>query len=372
MTSHVRFCHNNFAQVSYCTITASSEVAGFEAVNVVDTRRFKKWMAAGQFEVTTANQTIYINDGSNKTVTLTVGTYATGALLAAHIQTQLNASSTLWTCVYSSTTGKFTIGRSSGTALLRLTVTTNAAWSMLGYVGVIDDDVGTGQAADERRNHTSEWLKFVFTSAVAPTGFLAAAGAVEDFGWDPDTVITIKMNNVDSWTAAPVSITGTVEQLGVAEFFDDVGSTLYTHFKVELVNTTSEDGPNFVINQVFLGTYVTPITRDLNLGFQRILVDPSEKFTTDNGTRYARRKQKYWRYQSMQVDNISDSDRTELERVITELGATTQFWVSIDPAAAISESTVEFTKYVEFEGELPISNIFYRYFGVSMNCLEVV
>ena len=93
----VRFCQNNFLGASYATLTFTSAASGAAGANSVLPERHKRWIPNGHFEVTSSNNTVYINDGSNKTVTLTVASYTSGSALASHIQTQLNVSSTLWT-----------------------------------------------------------------------------------------------------------------------------------------------------------------------------------------------------------------------------------------------------------------------------------
>ena len=123
MKKNVRFMNNNFLERSF---TFSSEQASFPGSNLVNTSRSGVWKPAGNFEVKSTNKNIYINDGADKTVTLTEGSY-TYATLAAHIQTRLNAASSNWTCTYDNVlTFKFTITRSSGTKVLRKSQTTNA------------------------------------------------------------------------------------------------------------------------------------------------------------------------------------------------------------------------------------------------------
>jgi acetylornithine deacetylase/succinyl-diaminopimelate desuccinylase-like protein len=174
--ARIRFCANNLAAGSGATCTASSANASYPLSNVLDNRRWKTWRTNGNFTITAGtNDKIYVNDTANVTATLTAGNYSGGAALAAHIQTQLNAVSTNWTCTYSSTTYRFTIGRSSGTATLRMTVTTAAAWSTIGYSRATDLAVGTGTAAETMALHTSESV-VVDLGAGQPTEFFSIVG----------------------------------------------------------------------------------------------------------------------------------------------------------------------------------------------------
>lgn len=61
------------------------------------------------------NKLDFKTSGTPFTATFTAGDY-TGAALASHIQTQMNAVSANWSCSYSATTGLFTFGNSNGSA----------------------------------------------------------------------------------------------------------------------------------------------------------------------------------------------------------------------------------------------------------------
>jgi hypothetical protein len=369
MTARVRFCQNNFAQAEGVTISTSSALTGFEGANAVDQRRWKKWMGKGAFTITSANKTLYINDGSNKTVTLTEATYATGTLLAAHVQTQLNASSSNWTATYSTTTGKFTIGRSSGTATLRLTQTTNAAWTMLGFTGASDFSAGTGTAGDERRNHTSETWKVDLGAARNVKAFFAIGGADEDFTLSASATITLSANSVDSFTSPPYSVTLTREQWGAFEFLDET----YRYWQLEYIDKTNSAGPqSFAIHQIYLGDYVEPSVRNLKPGFERELVDPSVMSESSGGNLFWRTKKRFWRYTNLMIDWLEGTDRTEVEGTLNAIGKTTPFFIALDPEAEISDSVGELTKYVVFEEVPRIPHLQYRYYSVTMSLREVV
>jgi len=370
----VRFCQNNLASAAAATVSVSSSKTGFPSSYAFDSFRFRRWITTGCFRVTSSNKTLYINDGSNKTVTLTEGTYATGALLAAHIQTQLNASSTNWTVTYSTSTYKFTVGRSSGTATLRFTQTTNAAWDMLGYLGVVDTSVGTGTAADAVRTHTSERMQIDLGSSQPCTAFLMIGPAGEDFSIPVGATVTLKADdlaaNLDSSPA--LSLTLTPEATGIFKFLDDQASYTYRHWRIDWIDRTNPNGPEYQICQVYLGDYVTFTARNLNLGFERQRVDPSKVFKSQSGVPYWSRRTKFWSFKNLNVDWLEGDNRTELERILDELGTTTPFFIALDPTAAVSDSVGEFTKYVTFDEVPPLKHLRYTYHGVSLSVSEVV
>lgn len=99
------------------------------------------------------NDRLYINDGSAVAVTLTAGSYATGALLATEVQTQLNAASSNWACTYSVSTRKFTISRSAGTAQLLWSTgvagsTARSVAVTLGFIHGTDKTAGSPYVSD--------------------------------------------------------------------------------------------------------------------------------------------------------------------------------------------------------------------------------
>ncbi len=374
MTAKARFLYQNQAASDAATIVASSAVSGFGASLAVNEQRWKKWRPQGAFRITSANKKIYINDGSDKTITLTEATYTSAASLASHAQTQLNASSSNWTVSYSSTTGKFTFGRSSGTALFRLATTTDAAWSTFGYTGSVNDDVGTGQAADVRRNHTSETWTVDMGAAVACSAFIAIGAAASEFLPSSSATLTLKASNSNSattpWGAsydAVFTLTRTAD--GIAKFFDEV---TYRYWQYEITDLTNTAGPNLDHCQIYLGPVLEPELRNLSVGFERELTDPSVAVESEAGNLFWRLKTKYWRYSGLSMEWLSSTDRTSLETMIKELGTSTPFFLALDPDAAASDSTTEFTKYVVFDGPPRLTHRRYIYHDLSFSLREVV
>jgi hypothetical protein len=367
----VRLCQNNFLAASYATVTFSSGVTGSLGANALLPERHKRWIPAGAFEVTSSNNTIYINDGSNKTVTLTAATYTTGASLASHIQTQLNASSSLWTCTYSSTTFKFTIGRSSGTRSLRFTQTTNAAWGMLGYTNAVDTDPGTGLTAANVRRHTSEKVTVDFTTAVTPKFFALIGPADDDTYLTSNATVTIRGNITNSFSSPAITISATIESDGsFFKFFDGL-TTTYRYWQIE-ISDRENDEDVISINQLYLGDYVTPATRNFSPGFSAVHEDPALVQASTSGVQYYRVLPKFWRFESLTAEYVSDDDIAELRRAFRELGASVPLFVSLDPLAQVSASVGEFTKYMRFESPAQINHIFSNYYAFNCVFREVI
>jgi len=372
--SNIRFCQNNFLQVATTSAVASSAAAGFPLANAYDSYRYRAWRTGGNFDITTANQTIYINTGSNLSANIPAAAYASGALLAAAIQTALNSVSTLWVCTYSLATGKFFIDRSASPATLRLTQTTNAIWDTIGFTGVADVSVNpSGLTADVRRNHTSERVTIDLGAAIEVRAFHAIGGASEDFGISDTATVSLKGNNVPVFTAPPVDVSIVPERTGIFKYLEvaDIANTTYRYWEFEFIDRENPNGPEFSLNQIYLGDYVSPATRNVNIGLQRTVVDQSRVFRSEGGVRYARRLPRYYRYSSTQVEFLIDSDRLELERVFETIGTTTPIFISYDPGALISNSVGEFTKYMTVESA-DVKHQLYKYHTIDFSAVEEI
>lgn len=366
--ANVRFMNNNLA-ADAGVLSSSGAASGFPASNIIDPYRFKKWVMTGSFLIVAgSNDKLYVNDGTNKTVTLTAATY-TGTTLAAHIQTQLNASSTLWTCTYSTTTYAFTIGRSSGTKTLRLTQTTAAVWDTIGYTGAADQ---TAAAADEQRNHTYEFLEFDFGVAKRVRAAIVIGTSGEEFPFSSTAVLRVQANSVRDWTSPPLDVTMTFDRRGAVRFLDDLDDSSYRYWRCKFTDRTNPSGPALTLANVYLGDYISLDNHNVEIGFKRKLVDPSSVSYSDAGVPYARRKTKYWTYGGLQMMHLTDDDRDEIETMVEELGTTTPFFIAIDPLAGISASVTELTKYVMFDSDPDLDHIRYNMYSFAFNVREVL
>lgn len=370
----VRFCQNNFLRAPWATVTSSSSEAGYSFTQSLTENRYEYWRPSGNFEITSANRVISINDGADKTVNLTIAAYATGVALASHIQTSLNAASTNWTCTYSNTTRKFTIGRVSGTSILRFTVTANATWDTLGYTQVTDTPAGTGLAAVEARNHTSEWFKVDFGAPVE-VGFIGMIGRPDGgIGLSAGATVKVMANIVDDFSSPPINVTVTPEDTGVFKFLDGLTPT-YRWWKVEIFDretpvSTGADGYQFT--QVYLGDYVTPETVNFRVGFSAIQEDPALVQTSQTGVGFYKIYPKFWRFESLTAEYISDEDRAAVLKVFRDLGVSVPLFVSLDPLVQVSQSLGEFTKFMRFETAPRLNHILRNLYSFDASFREVI
>lgn len=372
MTNYrARFMANNFAAAA--TLTYSSQLSSTYAfANTQNPSRSLLGKFSGNFTITTSNQKIYINDGSNKTANLFAGSY-TYLDLPTAVAAALNAVSSGWSCTYdlSGGTFKFTIAH-SGSATLRLTQTTNAAWDMLGYTGTTDR-VGTSFAADEQRNHTDEWLKWDLTLAQEVTFFAAISNIKRVFGLSASASVHVQANNVDLWTAPPLDVTVTPHDDGLYRFFDDVADTTYRYWRFRFVDRLNTCGPEgFAIGHVYLGDHITFTTDNIQRGFQKGKVDPSQIVETESGARFALKRPKFRTFTNLQVAQPLAAERRDMEDLFDQVGQTTPFYASLDPTLFYSEELQELTGYFYFGSDARFGHVIRDYFDCSFELREAI
>lgn len=364
----LRVMNNNFMSDGF---TYSSQTAAFPGSNSYNTSRSKVWKAAGNFEIDSSNNKIYINDGTNKTITLTSASYGTGALLAAHIQTQLNASSSNWTCSYnSSTTFKFTVSRSSGTAVLRKSQTSGASWNTIGFVGT--SDISTSPfVADEQRNHTHEWLKCDLGVPQLATFVGIISGVDEVFSLSDTATVKLQANNIDDWASPPLDITLTIDDYGCMHFLDDDTTATYRYWRIKIIDRLNYVGPTGVkLAYVYVGNHTTITLSNVSVGIRKELTDPSNVLQSEGGSLFFETRPRYLTINGAQVQLLSGSEQRELEQLFYDLGKRTPFFISLDPGLAISDSLGELTRFVVMSSSPTLQHILRDYYSFSFEMRE--
>jgi hypothetical protein len=370
----IRLAENNFmAKTPIANITVSSVLSGFPFSNCIGQTRSKLFKFSGNFIVDASNNKIYINDGADKIITLVNSStaYSTGTLLATHIQTQLNASSTGWTVSYDTTLGtyRFRIQRNvAGT--LRLSQVGNSTWNILGYLSSVDV-TGTSFYADVQRNHTEESITIDLGLPV-PMTFIALLGPLGSiFSISNTAVVTLQASNVNIFTSPPYSQTLSVSDKGVMRFLDDA-DTNYRYFKIKIVDQENPIGPQLPISYLYLGDYVTILSTNVANGFDKINLDPSSVSAAESGVLYFDTKQKYSQFNSMSVNVLSKADKDTLEKAYDSLGKTTPFFISLDPTNIITDTIFELTKLVVFNEMPSFRHIIRDIFSSSISVREIL
>lgn len=361
-----RFMNSNLLAGSLPARTYSSETTGFEFANALTSDRTDYWKPDSYFLIDSTNNKIYINDGADKTATITAGDY-TGATLATEIQTQLNTVSSNFTVSYTSSYG-FNISN-SGSITLRLSEDTNAAWETIGFVSGIDTS-GTNLDADEQRNHWPyQWVKCDF-GYQASIGFLGIISALPDaFPMSSVGTVTIEANNIDDFTSPPLSETATITKAGVFKFLDDVDSS-YRYWRLKIYDPYYSGGPNIQIGNIYLGEYEQFTARNISPEFSYSIVDRSEVIESKGGKLYFDTKDKFYQFEGLEAALLDKTNRLKTENLFKQVGISSSFYIAIDPKQAVSNSIEEFTHYVFFSGAPSFTHVFSEYFTARFNLRE--
>lgn len=363
----IRFMTNQYLNRVF---TYSSQQSSFPAANIYNTSRSRVWKPAGNFEITTSNQKVYINDGTNKTVTLTVGLY-TYATLATHIQTRLNASSSNWTVAYDSvSTYKFTINRTIGTAVLRLTQTSNAAWDTLGYTGVLDRST-PAFIADQPRNHTDEWVQCDLGVPQQATFAGLISGIDEVFTLSQGATVKVQANNIDYWASPPVDITLPITGQGAMKFIDEDNTATYRYWRLKIVDRMNFLGPQGMsLAYAYVGDHTTITTSNIATGFSKELVDPSNTLQSENGALFFEVRPRYLSVSGAEVQLLNGAEQRELEQAFYELGRRMPFFVSIDPGTEVSDTLDELTRFMVMTKNPTLQHVIRDYYNIQFEMRE--
>jgi hypothetical protein len=365
---------NNLAELTSGSITYSSELAAFAGSNSVNKFRSKVWKPAGNFVVTaSSNDKIYINDGSDKTVTIAAGAYSPDAL-ATEVQTQLNASSSGWTFDYNNTAGeyKFRFAHGSGHTL-RFSEQTEALWDDIGFVLTSNEVISTQRKADEQRNHMYESVIYDL-GYNAPIDFFAVISPLdEEFSVSDQATIKIQGNNLNDFTSPPLDITLSRSSEGIFHFFDSVADSAYRFWRFYFQDQFNPNGnEGFSLSYIYLGDYTTLTTTNIQVGINKVINDPSLRTESEAGAIYFDRKTKFTTIDNSSIALLSTDERNTLEQLFFDFGTTTPFFISLDPRSCLTTEVSDLTKYVVFNEAPSFTHVKAQYFNMSLSFREVL
>lgn len=365
--SNVRFAYNNIAASTSATLTASTENSPTVVENLVTENRHEYWQTAGNsFPIDGNTNTIHINDGSVKAVTIAESDYTSGTTLASTIQTALNAASSGWTVSYSS--NRFTMAHATATMLL--SNRTDAIWDAIGFESTSDSTVSvTGSV----RYHWYEFIKadlgaaheITFISLVHPT----------DITWPVSTsgTITIEANSVDDFEDPALSVALEHGDYGAFVFIDDQVSTNYRYWRVKISDPTNPGGGKAIkLGHLFIGDHVTPVNRNMARGFRFSWVDPSIKTRSLNGNVTVNSRPKYRVYSGCNIPFLTGTDYTALRDFIEEVGQSTPFYFIPDYTKSVFSTLGEQTVFCRFLSEPSITHVKSNTYSIGFELEEVV
>lgn len=366
-TNHrIRFAENNLASTTYLTNTPGY-LTGYSYTNIFDTNRSKKWISNHNFTIDDTNNKIYINDGSDKTITLTNANY-TGTTLATHIAAKLNASSANWSCSYSLTTYRFTISN-TGSVTLKLATTTSSTWNTLGYL-LVADQTGTSFVGQAPRIHSEESFYFDFGVA-RPIDFIALISPInEPFGISSGAIITLYGSNLNFFSSPAVTINIPVYETGAFKFVDDVFST-YRYWKLKIYDPMNTTG-YVSFSHLYLGDYLTITQSNVANGFVEVQNDLTSQSPMESGKIYFDQGNQYLEFNSLSIGVITLEDKDAILRMWKQLGRSTPFYLSLDPTAVVSTDVSDVTKFCYFNEQPIFTQIIRDIWSVSFSAREVI
>lgn len=367
VTNHrIRFCENNIALSQYLTNTPSF-TTGYSYLNVFDVNRSKKWISNNNFSIDSTNNKIYINDGSDKTITLTTANY-TGTTLASHIQTQLNASSSGWTVTYNTSTYLFTISRGSS-ATLRFSVTTSSTWNDLGYLFTTNQN-GTSFVSHSPRIHNYEFFNFDF-GVPRPIDFIALISPVdESFGISSYATIELRGSNFALFNSPAVTITVPIFESGAFKFEDNQFSA-YRYWQLRIKDQMNTTGV-ISFSHLFLGDYETISQSNVSIGIEQIENDLTVQSPAESGKLYFDEGNKYSQFNNLSISAMSLSDKDKLLRLWRKLGRSTPFYISIDPTTCTSTELGDLTKFCYFTDQPIFTHLIFNLWSLGFSVREVI
>lgn len=373
----IRFMVNNYAGLTLNDLTISSEATGNEAVNALNDDRSSVWKPDGHFLIDSTNDTIYINDGSDKSATITNQSYGTPELLATEIQTQLNAVSSDWTVSYDRSGGtyKFTISNTSSVTL-RLSVTTDAIWNTIGYTSTTNQ-TGTSFVANEQRNHTSEFLTFDFGGQL-PVDFIGIISDVStSFGVSTAGTITLKADNINDFTSPPLSLTLSKNEFGSFTFIDETipiqTNRSFRFWRLEIIDIYNTGGPQGIaFGNIYLGDFQTTSKRNMSIGFNDKLVDPSDVSSSEAEVLYFDKKTKSREFNNVILPLMPLVDKDSINTIFNAQGITNPFYVSLDPSTKVSTNLSDLTRYVRFVNDPTYTEIKGDLWTTTLQFKEVI
>jgi len=403
MTScKARFLDNNFAENNTSAATYSSQQASFPFLNCLNRSRKKVWIPSGCFEITTSGRTIYVWDGSDKDLDLTLGIY-TGTTLAAHVQTILNNASSGWTVTYSTTTYKFTVTNADATFYVRIPTNNsnltpndivngaNDAWGCMGFLNSAgaDTDILVPAVSSAIKHSTEYFILDLGTNL--PVDNICLIGPVDEiFGLSDSACVSIAANNVNDFstsiTTTTIRITNDtlssrVESAAATPLIiNDNGvfidltayttDTSYRFWKISIIDRYNVD-TDFKLAHVYVGDYTEMTTRNLNVGFNWRTIDNTNVSESEDGTLYFDTKPLQEYLSGIQFNLLNETDRKLLMELYRRLGKSTPFYIQIDPSEAISDIN-ELTRYCYFEDTPEFQHVIHDYFNCNLSIKEVI
>jgi hypothetical protein len=336
------------------TYNVSSFTAGYPIQNLLNPkRRSKVWRSAGYWNIDSSNNVIIFQEtvGVNKTATISPIAYSsTSAFLAAIVTAMNSAGSSTYTCTTDATTGKIKI-TSSGTGgggifTLKLSNAGFTAASILGFATGTDLTGALTYTADLLRIHTEEWVKLDLGTSLSPKAFIAIGPRNQAIQISPTATITLQGNDTDVWTSPSYSASVPYND-SILALTDTNG--LHTsglrYWRLKIVDYDNPAG-YVEIGCIYLGDIYSPDRGRAQFPLQVNPVDASTTVYSEGGYSFTDQREQT-DTMSLNIFGLTIAEKEDLETITRAVGASTPFYLSIDPNSAIGSSANYYFKYVK-------------------------
>lgn len=356
MTNRSRFCFNNWLADS--DFDVSSAQASYPGSNLVHSIRSRVWKANGLFEITATNNTVYVDATS---FTIPVGSYSFSTLVTAFGVASGGLSLTL------SRNGANKMVITSGSSVTyKLSTSTNAIWSTLGFISTTDVTATTA-TADQAAYHTSEWIKVDLGIAQECTFAALIPANGQAFTLSPSATVKLQGNNVDLWTSPNYDVDMELDFRGAFLAPTDAGSHRY--WRIKIVDPTNSDVQAAVC---YIGDSYIPTNTNIATGFSRSSVDLSIRSYSEAGALFVDERPKVLQLSSMQMQFLKDDDLYDAEQLIYDLGVNEAFFICLDPGTNVSSTLSKMTHYVALDGPAQFQHVIGGYYNTSFNLREII
>jgi hypothetical protein len=354
--ANVLALHENYiSDDHFSSMTYSSQKTLMPASNTVaGTRRTKVWRSDGQWEITSANKGIVLQevDGVNQTVNIAESTYTTDTSFLAAVKAALDgaAGSAVYTVARDTSTSKIKItSDGGGGAVLKLMCTSGSftAAATIGFSTASDLTGSLTYTADVLKIHTSEFLKWDFGTSVNPKAFILLGLRNENINISQTATVKLQGNATDSWGSPSYDVT-----LSYNRFAMQVLSTSGLHTSaLRYWRLHIQDASNVnlyvEISNAYLGDFVSSTRGAVQFPLRADLVDLSQTGFGRSGVSYSDVVQ-LTEELSFSWELLTVAEKEALEDFAREVGTTTPFFICLDPNEYFSAESERHTRYVKF------------------------
>lgn len=347
-------------------LTSSSEDDSFPVEWLTDPLRSKVWRSETGWNVVSGfNNKLDITEGvsGDATATITAGNYATGALMAAEVETQINvvATDNTWTCTYSSSTNKFTIGHDNvQTGGLEWYTGASAATSIgacLGYDTTADDTGAASYPADTVSYCSREWIKADLLTARDCT-----IGLILNSNISSSAIITLAGNSTDSWASPATTQTLVGNSTLAIKYFS--ATQTYRWWRFLISDVTNANG-YISVGIPYVGSYTQP-SPGFATPFTEEFVELSMVGIADQGASFQEDKNRAKSY-DLRWPGLSNNERDKIKSAADHLKVGRPFFFSFDP-----QNTPSDTIYCRMTEGITVSHVPPSYWQIGMSIMEVL